>query len=223
MVNLYKKESERFKMLFWKKKNSEKPEPQWANLKKEASSERKKITSKELAQGLTYALKKFSVHFYEDFGQRSQSLLGIKLDESQLITLKREIYMINLWIISKVLSPDKKVLDELHKIYLLPHVNENQIKQWLEQKETENLINVLKQDESELHERYTKYYANWNDGGSEQFILAHTMLEYMFNKGQPEIGSNSLFDMALSRLVINHIYGMMNFIMNIRKKYAVVD
>ena len=39
MVNLYKKESERLKMFFWKKKNSEKSEPQRANLKKEASSE----------------------------------------------------------------------------------------------------------------------------------------------------------------------------------------
>lgn len=102
---------------------------------------------------MLYALEKFSDHFYEDFGKRAQTILGIELDETQSATLAREIYIMNLWIISKILSPDKKALDELHKIYLLPHVNQNQIDEWLEQKETENLKNVLKQDECELHER----------------------------------------------------------------------
>jgi hypothetical protein len=147
----------------------------------------KKIASKEFAQGLLHALKKFSDHFYEDFSQRAQSILEIQLDETQLMALKREIYMLNLWIISKILSPDRKILDELHKIYFLPHLNENQIKQWLEQKETENLKNVLKKDEDELRERYQKYYAEWDDNsGGNQAILATTILEYLLNKGQPD-------------------------------------
>jgi hypothetical protein len=55
-----------------------------------------KIASKEFAQGLLQALKKFSDHFYEDFSQRAQFILGIQLDETQLMALKREMYMLNL-------------------------------------------------------------------------------------------------------------------------------
>ena len=69
-----------------------------------------KTTSKEFAQGLLHSLKKFTDHFYEDFGQRAQTILGVKLDETQSATLKREIYMMNLWIISKILSREKKFL-----------------------------------------------------------------------------------------------------------------
>lgn len=180
-----------------------------------------KTTSKEFAQGLLHSVKKFSNHFYEDFGQRAQAILGIELDETQSATLAREIYMINLWIISKILSPDKKILDELHKIYLLPHVNQNQIDQWFEQKETENLKNVLKHDESELHERYKKYYADWDEkSGGNQSILATTMLEYMFNKGQPDerfIRADLMFE------VNTHILGMMKFIIDFRKGYEIID
>jgi hypothetical protein len=180
-----------------------------------------KATSKELAQGLIHALKKFSDHFYEDFGKRVQKIIGIELNETQLTTLAREIYMMNLWIISKILSPDKKVLDELHKIYLLPHVNQNQINKWLEQKETEKLKNILKQDERDLHERYAKYYADWDDkSGSNQTILATTMLEYLLNKGQPD---RRFIRIDLQFLITNHVFGMMKFIMDFRNKYEVVD
>lgn len=175
-------------------------------------------TPKELAQGLVHALEKFSEHFYDDFGQRAQTILGIKLDAARSVVLKREIYMMNMWIISKILSPDRKVLDELHKIYPLPHTNENEIKQWLEQEKTENLINVLRQDEKELNERYAKYYVDWNDKGSEQFILAMTMLEYMLNKGQPD---KRFVHIDLQFFVIQHIYGMMKFIMDFRRKYEI--
>lgn len=180
-----------------------------------------KTTSKEFAQGLLYALKKFSSNFYEDFGQRAQNILGIKLDEIQSVVLSREIYMINLWVISKILSPDKKVLDELHRTYHLPHSNENQIKQWLKGKKTENLRNVLKQDENELRERYAKYYADWDDkSGGNQSILAMTMLEYMFNKGQP---SKRFVDIRLTFQVNMHILGMMKSIIELRKEHEIID
>lgn len=179
-----------------------------------------KVSSKEFAKALLYALGNFTNHFYEGFGQRARSMLGNEYDYDQ-ITLAREIYIINLWIISKVLSPDKRILDELHKIYLLPHSNEDQIKQWLEQHDTEKLRDVLKQDESDLRERYTKYYADWdNKSEGNQFVLAMTMLEYMFNKGKPHrrfVGIDLTFEM------IHHIFGMMEFILAFRKKYEVID
>lgn len=179
-----------------------------------------KATSKEFAKALLYALRKFTNSFYEGFGQRAQSMFGNEFDYDQ-ITLAREIYIINLWVISKVLNHERKILDELHKIYLLPHSNEDQIKQWLEQHNTEKLRNVLRQDECDLRERYTKYYADWNDkNGGEQYGLAMSMLEYMFNKGKPHrhfVGIDLTFEM------INHILGMMKFIIDFRKKYEIID
>jgi len=181
----------------------------------------KKTNSKELAQGLLYLLKKFSDHFYKDFGQRVQTILEVKLNEAQLTTLKREIYIMNMWIISKILSSDRKVLDELHKIYLLPHVNQNQINKWLKQKETENLKNVLKQDESELNERYAKYYADWDDkSGGNQSILVMTMLEHLFNNGQPD---KRFVDARLTFEVNAHILGMMKIIIDFRKGHEIID
>lgn len=180
-----------------------------------------KITSKEFAEGLLYVLKKFSTHFYADFNQRAQSFLELEFDEVQLATFEREIYIMNLWIISKILSPDKKILDELHKIYLLPHVNQKQINEWLEQKKAENLRSVLQQDESDLRERYQKYYAAWDDkSGSNQAILATTILEYLLNEGQPD---RRLIRIDLQFLITNHIFGIMKFVMDFRNKYEVVD
>lgn len=179
-----------------------------------------KITCKEFAEALLYALRKFTNSFYEGFGQRVQSMLGDKFDYNQ-ITLAREIYMINLWVISKVLSPQRKILDELHKIYLLPHSNEDQIKEWLEQNNTEKLREVLKQDESDLRERYTKYYADWDDEAKgNQSIVAVSMLEYMFNKGKPD---RRFMSLDLTFEMIHHLFGMMKFILDFRIKYEIVD
>ncbi len=194
-----------------------------------------KTTSKDFAQGLLYGLQKFSNGFYENFSQRAQEILGTKLDEDQLITLKREIYMINMWIISKVLSPDKKVLDELHKIfllpftnhylldaghYLLPHVNQKQIDEWMNQHKTAELKNIFEKDKSELDERYKKYYQDWDDNSSMQNILAITMCEYMFNNGQPD---RHFVDIRWSFDINAHIISMIKAILDLRKNYEITD
>lgn len=171
-----------------------------------------KTTSKDLAQGLLYALVKFTNHFYADFGAYAETRFSIKLDEAQLVTFKREIYMINLWIISKVLSSDKKALDEFHKAYLFANA---------EMAQTEQGKNDFpKVAEKELRERYKKYYAEWDDSGSKSEILALTMLEYMFNKGQPD---KRLINIDLFVRVNTHVLGMMKAILDFRNRYEIVD
>jgi len=171
-----------------------------------------KTTTKEFAQGLGYALVKYTNHFYADFGAYAMARYDIKLDEAQLVTFKREIYMINMWIISKVLSPDKKVLDEFHKIYLFAHADMAQTEQ--------GKINFPKVAEKELHERYTKYYSEWDDSGSKSEILALTMLEYMFNKGQPD---KRLINIDLSFRVNTHVLGMMKAMLDFRSGFEIID
>lgn len=171
-----------------------------------------KTTTKELAQGLGYALVKYTNHFYADFGAYAMARYDFKLDEAQLVTLKREIYMINMWIISKVLGLDKKVLDELHKIYLFKHADMAQTEQ--------GKINFPKVAEKELHERYAKYYSEWGDSGSKSEILALTMLEYMFNKGHPD---KRLINIDLFFRVNTHVLGMMKAILSSRNSFEIVD
>ncbi len=171
-----------------------------------------KTTTKELSQGLLYALVKFSNHFYEDFGARAMVALEIKLDVAQLVTLKREVYMINMWIISKILSPDKKVLDEFHKAYLFTHADMAQTEQ--------KKIDFPKIAEKELHERYARYYSEWDDSGSKSGILALTMLEYMFNKGQPD---KRLINIDLFFRVNTHVFGMMKAMLDFRNGFEIVD
>lgn len=171
-----------------------------------------KTTTKEFAQGLGYALVKYTNHFYADFGAYVQARYDFKLDEAQLVTFKREIYMMNMWIISKVLSPDKKILDELHKLYLFKHADMAQTEQ--------GKIDFPKVAEKELHERYKKYYAEWDDSGGKSEILALTMLEYMLNKGQPD---KRLINIDLSFRVNTHVLGMMKAILDFRSGFEIVD
>ena len=200
-----------------------------------------KTTSKDYAGGLLYALHKSSDSFYDDFAKRAQEILGIKLDDAQLVRLRREIYTINLWIISKVLGTDKKALDELHQIYLsphsncsflahlddgacygsfVPHTNQEEIGQWIKLKDTGKLKEVFRQDNQELNERYRKYFKEWDDNSSMQNVLALTMLEYMLNKGQPD---KSLLDFRLSIIINLHISLTMKAILDVRGDYEIID
>lgn len=172
-----------------------------------------KVTAEEMAKGLSMFCKKFSKHLYEDFGVKAQGILGIKLDEAQSVTLAREIWIINLWIISKVLSPDKKVLDELHKIYLFSYEKMASTEQ--------GKTNFPKEAEKELHDRYKKYYDAWDDNsGGNQSILSMTMLEYMLNKGQPD---KRFVNFLLTSEINSHVLGMMKAVLDFRKDFEITD
>jgi len=172
-----------------------------------------KITSQEMAQGLWMLCQKFSKEFYKNLKPKAENF-GIKLDTNSEITFSREIIIINLWIISKTLNFDKKVLDVLHKIYFSGHSN-------LAATEEEK-IEFPKQAEKELHERYRKYYDAWdNNSGGNQSILAVTMLEYMFNQAKPD--KRFLLNFMLILEVTVHIFAMMRAVLEFRKDFEITD
>lgn len=172
-----------------------------------------RVTSEEMAKGLSMFCKKFSKHLYEDFIPKAQIVLDIKFDDAQLVTVAREIWMINLWIISKVLGPDQKTLDELHKIYLFSHSK---------MAETEHGKDTFpKEAEKILHERYKKYYDAWDDkSGGNQSVLAITMLQYVLNKGQPD---KRLVNILLTNEITSHVLGMMVAVTDFRDEFEVVE
>lgn len=155
--------------------------------------------------------KQFSKHLYEDFGTKAQGVLGIGFDGAQSATLAREIWIINLWIISKVLGPDKKVLDELQKSYLLAYEKMASTEQ--------GKANFPREAEKELRERYEKYYNAWDDNsGGNQSVLAITMLEYMLNKGQPD---KRFANVLLISEINSHMLGMMKAVLDFRKDFEI--
>lgn len=169
-------------------------------------------TPNEFSKALWYLCKKLSKSFYEDFKPEAEKA-GFKLNAESEITFAREIIMMNLWIISKTLSPDTKVLDELHKIYLFGHSSMAET-EWVK-------VELPKQAEKELHERYKKYYEAWNDkAGGGQFILALTILEYLLNYGKPD---KRLLNIMLSRRVIMHILATMKVVLESRKGFEIID
>lgn len=173
----------------------------------------KKVTAEEMAKGLSMFCKKFSKGLYEEFAPKAQVVLNTKFDDARLVTLAREIWMINLWIIAKVLGPDHKTLDELHKIYLSSHSN---------MANTEyGKSSFPREAEKILHERYKKYYAAWDDkSGGNQSVLVITMLEYMLNKGQPD---ERLMNAMLTFEITTHVLGMMRAVIEFRDEFEVTN
>jgi len=174
---------------------------------------KEKITNEEIAKYLWELLKKCSKEFYLSFKSDAEKN-GFSFDSAQEIRLTREIVMIDMWIISKALSPDAKILDELHKIYLFGHSN---------MATTEEAKKEFpKAAEKELYERYKKYYESWNDKNSEQWVLALNMLEYMLNTQD-----NKILNIALQYSVITHIYAFMKIILssmlNFKKEFEITD
>lgn len=174
---------------------------------------KQEITSKEIAKYLWELLKKCSGEFYSSFKLEAEKH-DFKFDSAQEIRLSGEIIMIDMWIISKSLSIDIKILDELHKIYLFGHSNMATTEE--AKKEFPKAV------EKELHARYEKYYNSWNEKSTEQQILALCMLEYML-KNHDKKNTNAM----LQFLVINHLYSFMKIIINsmadFKKEFEIID
>ena len=168
-----------------------------------------KATSKEIGESLWRLCKKFSEDFYNSF-IKDMAKFDIEFDENSKPYLKRQITIINLWIISKVFSPDEKVLDVLHKIYLFGYANLGETN---EEKE-EFFITAQK----ELQERYKEYYEIWDKESERNEIpisLASAMLQRMFNKKELE-------STGLGISVIGYVFSTLAEVLEFRKEFEII-
>ena len=170
-----------------------------------------RVASEEFGSGLWMFCGKFSKGFYEQFKPQIENA-GFHLFENQEIELSREIAIINLWIISKVLARDQKVLDVLHRIFISGHRN-------LAESEQEKTT-MARLAQENLNNRFKDYYDNWRDGSENQTLLSICMLEYMINKGRPDQRlTNALLTAALNA----HILFMMKSVLDFRKGFKISD
>ena len=162
-----------------------------------------KVTSKELALGFWEFCRKLSKALYQELYESEKKKLGVELNNKQEIMLANEMVIINLWIISKVLSKEQKALDELHRIYIFGYSNLGQTNKGKKM--------LAETAERELKERYKCYNDTWSDnpkGG--QFILALEMLEHMFDKRKSSL--NVMLSYKLQTHIITAIKSLTDFL-----------
>lgn len=175
--------------------------------------DKKKVSSKEMADGLWMFCKKYSEGFQGELISTTEGV-GIKLDEKRNKLLTLEIIRMNLWIISKALATDKSTLNELHKIYIFGLAD-------LLAETDEEKAAFAKQAEKELTEIYKKYYDAWDDNsGGNQTILSGVILEQLLNEGNPD---SKFLDMRLSFPVNLHVLGTLKSVLEFRNDFDVIE
>jgi hypothetical protein len=166
------------------------------------------------SDGLAKALWESTVHFSERFHDELLSkIAGTKyqISEEDDMRLIKEILMLNLWAISKILRTDVKALDALHDIYL--HGHRGLTKSDAEAKE------LMEDAHITLLARYDRYYKVWDDSqGSNQMIFGGTATEFLLCK---DTQANMNFNIVA--LVLTHTFGVMKAVHEIRDGMEVVD
>lgn len=171
-----------------------------------------KLTSNEMALVVLDMIKNMSDSFSKELIPKIEKA-GIKFDNEREATFIKEIIIIHFWIVSKVLSPDKKVLNELHKIHLYNRSLFSQAETDIEVKK------FVRQEEEKLNKRYKEYYKHFDT--KAEFVLALAMLENMINPKGPE--KKKLTDTRLMFYISYHVFEMMKVILNLRKTIEITD
>jgi hypothetical protein len=138
--------------------------------------QKKNLTDVELASKLW----EFCIDMSQVFQQSvipSIEEAGLKLSKEEKEGSIIEIINLNLWIISKALSSEKDVLENLHHFYAFAMEKDSERKKPKQQAEIMgNLIEI-----------YKKYYNSWNDeSGGVQMSLSIEILQQLFNNGGPD-------------------------------------
>lgn len=173
-------------------------------------SKKHTATSEEFGKELWMLCKKYSKGFYEQFKPQVEEA-GFSLSKEQQTEFFWEIWIANLWIISKVLSLDKKALDKLHEIAILgPEYSGSQ-------EERRELIQSFRDD---VNERYEIYDNAWKDVSGDKTLLAIAILEQMLNRGQPD---RRFLNILLTLFVNTHVVAMMESVSEFRKEFEILD
>jgi len=175
-------------------------------------NDKENITSSEMALVVLDMIKKMSDSFYRELIPKIEKS-GIKLDEARKALFIEEVIIINFWIVSKALSPDKKMLDELHKIYL-------HWRSFLIKTEADSEIKeFIKKEEEKLNKRYKEYYKHFD--AKAEFVLALAMLENMINpKG---LEKKKLTDIRLMFYISSYVFETIKTVLDLRRAIRITD
>jgi|GEM_PF-3553302 len=173
-------------------------------------SDKERVSSKEIAEGLLMFCKKFSEGLQEELTPILKDA-GIFLNEKQKERLKFEMRIMNLWIVSKALAHDKRVLDEMHKMFIFRIADSYEIK--------DRRNEVAEKVEERIQQAYKKYYDAWDDDSDgNQAILSGVILEQLLNEGKPD---KKFLNMRLSFPVNLHVLETMKSVLDYRNQFEI--
>jgi hypothetical protein len=137
-----------------------------------------------------------------------------KLDPDEVDTLETQVFIASLWVVSKVLGRDTKILDLLHEGYLSGYKALGGTDQ-----ERENRVNAAR---SELEERYDAYYKIWDENepkGGEALgaTLSFEMAQFFYPRHRP------VKDPVLQLMIASHMLAFMTGVTEIAKKFEILN
>jgi hypothetical protein len=169
----------------------------------------KTVTSEEFAAALMELMGRSAKDFCVDLQKQAEEKWPFESDE--VGTLGTQIFIAYLWMVSKALGPDKRVLDLLHDGYLSGYYRSGATK--------EESVTRATAAQSELFARYEKYYKTWDDGMKSEstLLLAFEMSQFFFPKRKP------VLDAFLHASIQARVGAFMVSALEFRKKYTIVD
>jgi hypothetical protein len=120
-----------------------------------------------------------------------------------------QVFVAYLWKVSKILGQEKRVLDLLHDGYLSGCCNSGETK--------DDKVRLATAAQSELHERYGKYYNAWDDDMKTKsgLALSFEMAQFFFPRRKP------VLDALLQASIQVHIGAFMVSALEFRKRFEI--
>jgi hypothetical protein len=154
---------------------------------------------RQSAQGFCAELQKHAAEKWPDFNQEEIEAMG------------DQVFVPHLWVLSKILGRNRKVLDLLHDGYLVGFYNAAQTRE-----EGARAANVV---QSRLIETYETYYRAWADDvkAKSAMALSFEMTQAFFPKRKP------VLDPVFSLLIAPYIVGLMESAVDFRQQFTITD
>jgi hypothetical protein len=167
----------------------------------------KEVTGGEFATGLLELMRQGASAFCAELQERAKVKWALAPEE--VVVVGNQVFVADLWMVSKVMAQDKQVLDLLHDGYFSGYYNSGET--------SEDKARLATDAQSELCERYERYYKAWDDdirtkGG---LALAFEMAQFFFPTRRP------VLDMFLQASIQGHILAFMASAIAFRKRHEI--
>lgn len=168
------------------------------------------VTTDEFVAALLEFRKKDKKDFLAELQKQAEQ--NWKLETGEITVMANEVVIADLWILSKALMSDKRVLDVLHDKYFSIFVNLG--------KTQEEKKDLLSRAQSDLHERYDVYYKAWEaDMKPDHWMnLASEMARFFF-PNQVNPGLNAF----LTFVIHTRYFAFFVSICKFRSNFQIVD
>ena len=167
------------------------------------------VTSEEFVQVLMRFMGRSAKDFCADLQKQVEKKWPFESDE--VCMLRTQIFIAHLWMVSKTLGPDKRVLDLLHDGYLCGY--------YLPDATREENTARISAAQSEVWARYEKYYKAWDEDVESKsgMALAFEMSQFFFPKRKPVVNAFLYFSIQ------THGATFMASVLDLRKQHEIVD